>query len=321
MISKNNNDELELSNISDSMINTSEMSLNIITNERQIATNHIKESYQLWTLWRWWFTNPIASIENEIFDRINVNHKREYVLINNGKKGIWTLSVNTHFEGTPIVLIHGFCGGIGLWAHNVKGLSSKRALYAIDLLGFGRSSRPQFSSDPVQVEQELIDSIEEWRKEMNLEKMILIGHSFGGYLSSSYSLKYSNRVEALVLADPWGFTKRNLNKQLSMVARVFLKITQLSTPLFIFRATGSFGLRLFQRFRPDFRHKFSSILGETDLIYNYLFYVNQQVPRYKLEVSLNISFFIFVFLFQVEKLLLRLYQICFVMLKIQWIIE
>lgn len=280
MISKNNNNELRLSNINDSMIETSEISVKLMSSERQIATNHIRESYQLWTLWRWWFTNPIASIEDEMFDRINVKHKREYVLINNGKIGLWTLSVNTHLEGTPIVLIHGFCGGIGLWSHNVKGLSSKRALYAIDLLGFGRSSRPQFSNDPVQVEQELIDSIEEWRKAMNLEKIILIGHSFGGYLSSSYSLKYSERVEALILADPWGFTKRNLSLQLPIIARVFLKLSELSTPLFIFRATGSFGLKLFQRFRPDFRRKFSSILGETDLIYNYLFYINQQVPRY-----------------------------------------
>ena len=39
---------------------------------------------------------------------------------------------------------------------------------------------------------------------MKLEKMILLGHSFGGYLSAAYALKYGKCVSALILADPWG---------------------------------------------------------------------------------------------------------------------
>lgn len=60
-------------------------------------------------------------------------------------------------------------------------------------LGFGRSSRPKFSSDPLEAEGQLVKSVEEWRKEMQLEKMVVLGHSMGGFLASSYAIKYPDR--------------------------------------------------------------------------------------------------------------------------------
>lgn len=69
-------------------------------------------------------------------------------------------------------------------------MSKDRTLYTFDLLGFGRSSRPKFHGSCEEVEHMFVQSIEEWRKAMSLEKFILIGHSFGGYLVSSYTLKY-----------------------------------------------------------------------------------------------------------------------------------
>lgn len=83
---------------------------------------------------------------------------------------------------------------------NFDTLAKNHPVYAIDLLGFGKSSRPKFSKDAKEIIMQYVNSIEKWRESMRIEKMILLGHSFGGYLSTAYSIKFPGRIEHLVLA-------------------------------------------------------------------------------------------------------------------------
>lgn len=73
---------------------------------------------------------------------------------------IRSLIANKHTEdkATPLVLLHGFASGIGLWVLNIDSLSKDRPLYALDILGFGSSSRPSFSKDAEIAENQLVDS-------------------------------------------------------------------------------------------------------------------------------------------------------------------
>ncbi|MPC88879.1 Protein ABHD4 [Portunus trituberculatus] len=59
--------------------------------------------------------------------------------------------------------------------------------------GFGRSSRPAFTKDPLEAEREFIMSIDGWREKIGLEKFILLGHSFGGFLAAAYAIKHPER--------------------------------------------------------------------------------------------------------------------------------
>ena len=88
--------------------------------------------------------------------------------------------------------------GIGLWALNYDELAKHRPVYAIDLLGFGRSSRPKFKSSPEEVEEEYVDSLEQWRHQVGLDKFILLGHSFGGYIVAAYALRHPERCDSCV---------------------------------------------------------------------------------------------------------------------------
>ena len=150
-------------------------------------------------------------------------YKKEPVRISNGNI-IWTLKLSHISNKTPLVLLHGFGGGLGLWALNFGDLCTNRPVYAFDLLGFGRSSRPRFDSDAEEVENQFVESIEEWRCALGLDKMILLGHNLGGFLAAGYSLKYPSRwvgvseerhpgirfqFPSLVVVGVWSFENRH----------------------------------------------------------------------------------------------------------------
>ena len=148
---------------------------------------------------------------------------------------------------TPLVMLHGMGSGVALWVQNLDALSHNRTVYAIDLLGFGRSSRVPFSNDALEAERQFVDSIEDWRQSVGIEKMILLGHSLGGYLAAAYALQHANRVQHLILVDPWGFPElpHDFDQRLSDVP-MWLKIVRpvlaSLSPFAALRAAGPWGL-------------------------------------------------------------------------------
>ena len=117
---------------------------------------------------------------------------------------------------TKIVLAHGYGAGSAFFFQNIESMAKvpNSRLYVLDWLGMGRSSRPTFhipSSETKNVDTRVaaaesffVSSLEDWRSKMGLEKMVLVGHSLGGYLSLAYALRYPTRVERLVLVSPVG---------------------------------------------------------------------------------------------------------------------
>ena len=112
-----------------------------------------------------------------------------------------------------LVMLHGYGAGLGFFYKNFEGLSRVKGwkVYALDLLGMGRSSRPPFklqSKDRQTCVQEaenwFIDALEEWRIQRKIERFTLLGHSLGGYMAVAYALKYPGHLNKLVLASPVG---------------------------------------------------------------------------------------------------------------------
>ncbi len=116
------------------------------------------------------------------------------------------------FSKFPLVLVHGLGGGLGIFVKNIDSLASRYKVYAFDSLGCGKSSRPRFPSAAESAEDFFVESIEAWRKAMKLEKIVLLGHSFGGYQVAAYALRYPERIKHLILADPWGFPVRPVGR-------------------------------------------------------------------------------------------------------------
>ena len=112
-----------------------------------------------------------------------------------------------------LVMLHGYGAGLGFFYKNFEGLSRVKGwkVYALDLLGMGRSSRPPFrihSKDRQQsiteAEDWFIDALEEWRVQKKIDRFTLLGHSLGGYMAVAYALKYPGHLNKLVLASPVG---------------------------------------------------------------------------------------------------------------------
>lgn len=159
---------------------------------------------------------------------------------------IQTIEMNGNSKRVPLVLLHGFAAGVGFWMLNLDEISENQNVYALDLLGFGRSSRPTFPVDGVEAEKYYVHSIEEWRKKVGLEQFVLLGHSFGGYLACSYTLAHPERVRHLILADPWGIPEKpppgeEEAFQLPRWAKVAAAVLSLFNPLAAIRAAGPWG--------------------------------------------------------------------------------
>ncbi|CAF0777795.1 unnamed protein product [Adineta ricciae] len=222
--------------------------------------------------------------EMKVLETLKSQFQGRSIPVCNGTQKIWTIYSNITSKNYPLVLVHGFGGGVGLWSLNLDQLCSDRPVYAIDLPGFAHSSRPVFSLDPLEAEKQFVDMIEEWRIGIGLnEPFILLGHSFGGFLSTSYSIRYPTYVKQLVLVDPWGFGYKPPNWQTSPMQRIppwlrsFSSVMMKFSPLAGLRAAGPFGIRIMKYFRADLRNKFETLFDD-DRILVYLYHCNVQIP-------------------------------------------
>lgn len=200
----------------------------------------------------------------------------------------------------PIVLIHGFGVALGMFIKNFDSLCQHTDVYAIDLLGFGRSSRPCFSRRSQQIVQQYIQSLEDWRAAVGLNKFILLGHSFGGYLSTWYAIRYPEFIVKLILVEPWGYPeysdtydisenqdnerpqwyprrgsfKYRLYRFIFSMIRRYLKYSQ---PFAFVRLGFGIGKPLFKRFRRDLVQSYEEMV-DADTISDYFVHMNGQYP-------------------------------------------
>jgi pimeloyl-ACP methyl ester carboxylesterase len=111
---------------------------------------------------------------------------------------------STHYmekgAGEPVILIHGFFFNSYLWNKNIDALADKFKVYAIDLWGFGYSTR-----DPMDYGYPLYaDQLLKFMDSLDIQKASLVGQSMGGGTSIFFSVNHRDRVNKLILVDPAG---------------------------------------------------------------------------------------------------------------------
>ena len=157
---------------------------------------------------------------------------------------------NTNKSKYPLVALHGYYNGAAYYYRNLMGLASfYESVYSIDWLGWGLSSRPNYSylkkkHSVESAEEWFVESLEAWRQANRIDKMVLLGHSMGGYMSVAYCERYPQHVHQLLLLSPVGvpdahdpsFLERKERFTSTFRSRMFLGVVQ---TLFDWTTVGS----------------------------------------------------------------------------------
>ncbi|MGO4547895.1 alpha/beta fold hydrolase [Paenibacillus sp. 2TAB23] len=98
-------------------------------------------------------------------------------------------------NGKAIVLLHGFCGSSGYWSKICPLLSEQYHVIIPDLRGHGGSSAPEgtYTMDL------MADDIAELLAALHIEKVVMFGHSLGGYVTAAFAEKYPDKLSGFGL--------------------------------------------------------------------------------------------------------------------------
>lgn len=97
-------------------------------------------------------------------------------------------------EGDPIIFLHGIPTNCYLWRNIIPHLSTLGRCIAPDLIGFGKSAKPDIEYTVF----EHINYIEQFIKVLNLKKVLLVMHGWGSVIGFSYVMHHEKNCSGLV---------------------------------------------------------------------------------------------------------------------------
>ena len=102
-------------------------------------------------------------------------------------------------KGRPVVLIHGNPGSCQDWSRLYAPISSRYRAIAFDRPGHGHSDRPNHRPITVEVQAEMLNAA---LTHVEVERPIVVGHSWGGSLALVYALQFPDAISGVVLLAP-----------------------------------------------------------------------------------------------------------------------
>jgi pimeloyl-ACP methyl ester carboxylesterase len=119
-------------------------------------------------------------------------------------------------KGDPTVLVHGFGGNKDAWDLFAKHLTSTQQVIALDLPGFGQSSRVDGADYGYEKQAERLHA---FVGQLGLKKFHLVGHSMGGAIAALYAARHTDRLLTLALFAPVGVKSKEMSEYAKALAR------------------------------------------------------------------------------------------------------
>jgi proline iminopeptidase len=119
----------------------------------------------------------------------------QYYTVNGAK--LWVVVVG---KGEPLILIAGGPGGVHLGLRSFDSLA-KSGIQLIYFDAFGRGKSDTAKDVKEYTLERDIEDIEGLRKAMHLNKISLLGHSYGSLVAQGYAVKYGQNLSHLIIAN------------------------------------------------------------------------------------------------------------------------
>lgn len=110
-----------------------------------------------------------------------------------------TVSYTDQGQGFPVVFLHGFLSNQHCWDKLISLVKEDYRCLALDLLGFGASSKPDIRYNV----PTMVDFVVEFLKVMGIDRALFVGHSFGAWVGAAtalHTLGTANSLDSLQIA-------------------------------------------------------------------------------------------------------------------------
>ena len=127
------------------------------------------------------------------------------------------ISYTDEGKGTAVLLLHGFLENKTMWKAFVSDLAKKHRVITLDLLGHGETECIGY----VHVMEDQADMIYTLLLYLKIRKVVLVGHSMGGYIALAFAELYPEHVKGLLMLNSTSRAdseERKINRDRAIVA-------------------------------------------------------------------------------------------------------
>jgi pimeloyl-ACP methyl ester carboxylesterase len=116
-----------------------------------------------------------------------------------GRFGITHVVASGPTGAPPLVLLHGYWATLTMWTPNIADFSKDYRTYAIDVMGQPSKS---FPAEPIRNAADYAEWLTAVLDGLHLDRICLVGMSYGGWLALNYAVARPDRVQKLALLSP-----------------------------------------------------------------------------------------------------------------------
>ena len=146
--------------------------------------------------------SPYGNLQTIEFSELSYPFPVKYMQVN---EDINLAYVDEGKGSETIIFIHGLGSYLPAWKKNISELKKQYRCIAIDLPGYGKSSKVIHSGTM----DFYADVIKQFMEKLGLNKAVIAGHSMGGQIAIVMALKYPEYVDKLILVSPAGIETFN----------------------------------------------------------------------------------------------------------------